>query len=101
MNENPQQKDGVAESPVLRAVCDPSLKKLFMGCLGAAGFRTQTDAVLTLARDFIAGRIRYKDGILQSQEENQPFSPGGRQGISHAHREASSGKRQVKAAKVL
>ena len=102
MNENPQQKDGVAESPVLRAVCDPSLKRLFMGCLGAAGFRTQTDAITTLARDFVAGRIKYKDGILQSQEKNShPADVGGRQGITHAHREAASGKRQVKAVKAL
>lgn len=101
-NNNPQQKAEAAESAVLRAECDPSLKVSFMDCLGAAGFRTQTDAILTLARDFIADRIQYKDGILQRQEENsQPAHAGGQQGITHAHRETASGKRQVKAVKVL
>lgn len=74
VNGKPQQIEA-AKVSVLRAECDPSLKMSFFNCLVCAGFRHQTDAILTLARDFIAGRIIYRNGILQSQEQNYPNSP--------------------------
>jgi hypothetical protein len=78
VNKNTQQVEAVekensavTESPVLRAECDSSLKADFMARLGESGFRTQTDAITTLARDFASGRIQYRGGILQSQEKNE------------------------------
>nr|NIP28983.1 hypothetical protein [Phycisphaerae bacterium]NIP55114.1 hypothetical protein [Phycisphaerae bacterium]NIS49736.1 hypothetical protein [Phycisphaerae bacterium]NIV02917.1 hypothetical protein [Phycisphaerae bacterium]NIV69273.1 hypothetical protein [Phycisphaerae bacterium] len=58
--------------------CDPSLKKRFSACLDACGFRSQTDALLTLARDFVAGRILYRGGVLVCQQKNilSDFSEG-------------------------
>ena len=81
VNETPRQNVAVAEVTVLRAVCDPSLKVSFMNRLAASGFRTQTDAILTLARDFVAGRIQYRDGIVQSQQKNQSVSVDGVEGV--------------------
>lgn len=75
VNETPQQMGTAAKEKVvvLRAVCDPSLKESFLACLSACGFRQQTDAILTLARDLVAGRIQYKGGVLQSQQKIDPF----------------------------
>ena len=88
VNGKPQQVEA-AKVSVLRAECDPSLKDGFMGRLGQSGFRTQTDAILTLARDFVVGRIQYKDGVLVSQQENsQPDSAEG-QGCPPAAPESS------------
>lgn len=57
-----QQKD-----ETLTVSCAPSLKAGLKSALVQAGFRTITDGIQTFARDLIAGRIQYKDGILQSQ----------------------------------
>ena len=88
MNKNPQQSGTAAKVVVLRAVCDPSLKSAFLARLEACGFRTQTDAILTIARDFVAGRILYRGGMLQCQQENsQPDSTEGQGGPPAAHTE--------------
>lgn len=55
---------------VLRAVCDLPLKRSFAEKIREVGFKHETDAIITLVRDFIAGRIKYKSGILQSQENS-------------------------------
>lgn len=95
VNETPQQVEAAeteVEVVVLRAECVPSLKCLFMARLTPCGFRTQTEAILTLARDFVAGRIQYRGGVLQSQQENsQPDSTEG-QGGPPAAPESSDGK---------
>lgn len=70
VNENTQQVETAAERPVLQAVCDSSLKADFMIRLAECGFRHQTEALLMLVRDFVAGRIKYRGGVLQSQEKN-------------------------------
>lgn len=59
-----KQAAGIA---VLHAECDPSLERSFAEKIRPAGFKHKTDAIITLVRDFIAGRIQYKNGILQSQ----------------------------------
>ena len=83
VNGKPQTNEANAEVSVLRAECDPSLKMSFLNRLGQSGFRTQTDAILTLARDFISGRINYRGGVLQSQEQNsQPDVTDGQDGPS-------------------
>ena len=69
VNETPQQSKA-AERPVLQAICDPSLKDDFKRRRKESGFRSQTDAIITLARDFVAGRIKYNSGVLQNQEKN-------------------------------
>lgn len=93
MNETPQQVEAAeteVEVVVLRAECVPSLKGLFMARLKPCGFRTQTEAILTLARDFVAGRIQYTGGVLVSQQENnQPDSTEG-QGRPPAAPESSN-----------
>jgi hypothetical protein len=62
VTETRQQK-----KTVLSVECDPSLKAGLEENLVEAGFGSMTDFVRTLARDFLAGRIQYKRGILQSQ----------------------------------
>ena len=92
MNETPQQRGTAAKVKVvvLRAVCDPSLKKAFLNCLAIYGFSSQADAIKTLARDFVAGRIQYTGGVLQGQQENsQPDSTEGQGGPPAAHTEAN------------
>ena len=75
MTEKSQQGVQTAGEPVLCAECDPSLKSAFMGRLRVSGFRTQADAIRTLARDLVAGKIRYKGGVLQCQQENSQPDP--------------------------
>lgn len=58
-----------AEPAILQAECDPSLKEDLRAKFGEAGFSSLTDCIRTLARDFNAGRIRYKSGILISQQQ--------------------------------
>lgn len=58
---------------LINVKCDPSLKARFDAHLVQAGFRGITDALLTFVRDFLAGRIQYKDGILQHQGKNSPI----------------------------
>ena len=79
VNGKPQQVEA-AKVPVLRAECDPSLKDDFKRRRTESGFRSETDAIITLARDFVAGRIQYKGGVLQSQQNNQPDYAGGQGG---------------------
>lgn len=55
------------KAAVLTVECDPSLKAGLEDNLVEAGFGSMTDFVRTLARDFLAGRIQYKQGILQKQ----------------------------------
>jgi hypothetical protein len=50
--------------------CEPSLEESFVDWLKRAGFRHKTEAILTLVRDCLAGRINYKSGILQRQFVN-------------------------------
>ncbi len=78
VNENPQTNVPDAKEAVLRAECVSSLKADFMVRLAACGFRTQTEALLTLARDFVAGRILYRGGVLVCQQKNilSDFSEG-------------------------
>ena len=81
VNETPQQRSSDAKVPVLRAECDPSLKDDFKRRRAESGFRSETDAIITIARDFVAGRIQYKGGVLQCQQENnQPDFAGGQGG---------------------
>lgn len=83
MNRNAQQ---VAEnqtvrarvSSVLRADCDSSLKCGFADCFPLAGFASEADAIRTLARDFVSGRIKYTGGMLSCQEKNS--EPGNGEG---------------------
>lgn len=89
VNGTPQQVEA-AKVSVLRAECDPSLKDGFMGRLRQSGFRTQTDAILTLARDFIAGRFQYRGGVLQSQEQNNQSDSTEGQGSPPAAPELSN-----------
>jgi len=81
---------------VLHAECDPSLKCGFAAKFHSAGFASEADAIRTLARDFIMGRIQYTGGMLLSQEENgqsqQNSQPGHRdeqQGVPRAPGTAS------------
>lgn len=75
MNKNAQQvienqnveARGVS---VLRAECDPSLKCGFAAILQSSGFASEADAIRTLARDFVMGRLQYIGGMLRSQEKN-------------------------------
>lgn len=81
VNETPQQSESAAKVPVLRAECDPSLKDDFKRRRTESGFRSETDAIITLSRDFVAGKIQYKGGVLQCQQENsQPGSTEGQGG---------------------
>ena len=68
-NITTEQDSQIAEPAILRFECDPSLKKDLIAKAANDGFRSQSDALRTLVRDFVAGRINYKSGILQSQEK--------------------------------
>lgn len=57
------------EPETLSIECDPSLKQGLRTNLSQAGFSSLSDAIRTLARDFIAGRIQYKSGVLISQAQ--------------------------------
>lgn len=50
----------------LQVDCAPSLKEGLKARMIKAGFHSLSDVVRTLARDFNAGRIKYKGGILIS-----------------------------------
>jgi len=65
--QHAQQNDRA--KAVVTVDCDPSLKAGLEEIQVAAGFRTLTDFCTTLFRDSVAGRIKYKTGILQSQGE--------------------------------
>ncbi len=64
-----EQNSKSAEIAVLRVECDPSLKADMKTKVVEAGFRSQSDAYRTLVRDFVAGRINYRSGILVSQQK--------------------------------
>ncbi|UCE36661.1 MAG: hypothetical protein JSW00_14255 [Thermoplasmata archaeon] len=68
-NTPTEQDSQTAEPAILRVECDPSLKEDLIIKANKVGFRSQSDALRTLVRDFVAGRITYKSGILQSQEK--------------------------------
>ena len=68
-NDKPEQDLQSAEPAILRVECDPSLKQDLMTKAVEAGFRSQSDVFRTLVRDFVAGRIIYKSGILISQQQ--------------------------------
>ncbi len=65
----PEQNLQSAESAVLQAECDPSLKEGVRAKFSEAGFSSLTDCIRTLARDFNAGRIKYRGGVLVSQQQ--------------------------------
>lgn len=65
----PEQNLPKAELVVLQAECDPSLKDGLRAKFREAGFSSFSDGIRTLARDFNAGRIKYKDGVLESQQK--------------------------------
>jgi hypothetical protein len=52
--------------------CDPSLKDGLEEAWRAAGFKTLSDFVITLVRDFRAGKFPYKAGYLQMQAKSSP-----------------------------
>ena len=90
VNNKPQINAEAAKVPVLRAECDPSLKDDFKRRRKESGFRSQTDAILTLARDFVSGRIQYRGGRLVSQEKSShPGNTQGREGLVLARTEAN------------
>jgi len=62
-----KQNSKSAESAVLQAECDPSLKEDMRAGLIEAGFSSQSDCIKTLVRDFVSGRIKYRGGVLISQ----------------------------------
>ena len=64
-----KQNSKSAESAVLQAECDPSLKEDMRACLIEAGFSSQSDCIKTLVRDFVSGRIKYRGGVLISQAQ--------------------------------
>ena len=49
-----------------------SLRAKLDAVLEEFGFRNTTDGMRTVIRDLVAGRIQYRDGILQSQGESCP-----------------------------
>jgi len=51
-------------------VGSPSLREKLDVVLREFGFRSTTDGLRTVIRDMVAGRIQYRDGILQSQAES-------------------------------
>jgi len=65
----PEQNFQNAEPAVLQAECAPSLKEDVRACMNKAGFSSLSDAIRTLARDFAAGRIQYRGGVLISQAQ--------------------------------
>lgn len=58
-----------AEPAVLQVECDPSLKQGLKVQAVEAGFSSLSDTIRTLARDFVAGRIQYRGGILKTQAQ--------------------------------
>jgi len=64
-----KQNSKSADSVVLQAECDPSLKEDMRACLIEAGFSSQSDCLKTLVRDFVSGRINYRGGVLRSQAQ--------------------------------
>ncbi len=69
--QNPQQQNSKgAEIAVLQVECDPSLKKDLRAGLPAAGFSSLSDCVKTLVRDFVGRRIKYRGGVLISQQKS-------------------------------
>ena len=62
-NENAQRRKQAA----INIECDPSLTDGLVDDLRAAGFKHKADLIITLVRDFRAGRIKYNAGILQPQ----------------------------------
>jgi len=80
MNEKPHQvmedqNDRAQKGIVLRAEVAPSLKCGFLTRIRSAGFASEADAIRTLARDFVTGRIQYIGGMLRSQEKNCENGP--------------------------
>lgn len=65
----PEQDLQNTETAVLYAEVNPSLKKDMRARLIEAGFRSLSDGIRTLARDFVAGRIQYRSGVLISQAQ--------------------------------
>lgn len=49
--------------PYLQAKCDPTLKKRVKQQSKQSGFDSMSDCLRTIARDFVAGRIRYSGGV--------------------------------------
>lgn len=49
-----------------------SVKASFVAAMRRAGFKTTTGGIETVISDIIAGRIQYRDRILQSQAESSP-----------------------------
>lgn len=64
-----EQNSRSAELAVLQAECDPSLKEDMRACLNEAGFSSQSDCIKTLVRDFVGRRIKYRGGVLISQQK--------------------------------
>lgn len=93
MNEKPHQimenqNDRAQKGIVLRAEVAPSLKCGFIAKFRSAGFASEADAIRTLARDFVTGRLQYIGGMLKSQEKNCPEiyqtdHRDNQQGVSH------------------
>jgi len=65
----PEQNSKKAEPAVLLAECDPSLKADMRACLSESGFSSQSDCLKTLVRDLVSGRIKYRGGVLISQQK--------------------------------
>ena len=65
----PEQNSRSAETAVLQVECDPSLKKDLRAGLVEAGFSSLSDCVKTLVRDFVGRRIKYRGGVLISQQK--------------------------------
>jgi hypothetical protein len=66
-NTSEQDLQAVAEPAILQAECNPSLKEDMRVRLREAGFSSLSDGIRTLVRDFVAGRIKYRNGVLISQ----------------------------------
>jgi len=64
-----EQNSKSAEPAVLRVECDPSLKEDMRAVLNEAGFSSQSDCIKTLVRDFVGRRIKYRGGVLISQQK--------------------------------
>lgn len=67
---NKQDLKDNGEPAVLYVECDPSLKRTFKEKLLQSGFSSVSDAIKTLVRDFVSGRINYSGGMLKSQVES-------------------------------
>jgi len=68
-NITSEQDINSAELAVLRCECDPSLKTGLKTKSVESGFNSQSDALRTLVRDFVSGRINYRAGILIGQQK--------------------------------